>query len=140
VWCDGKNIRAGGVTMERSEIDRLLRELYAARARSDLDAICRIFTDDAIWRVAGASRSGQIAIVAHGGEQIRSWLALMLKTFQLSDLEILSTIIDGARAAGHWRARIHSRITGADVPTELVDLIEVRDGRIRSYTEFFVPC
>jgi ketosteroid isomerase-like protein len=35
---------------------------------------------------------------------------------------------------------IHSKITGALVPTELVDLIEVRDGHIVSYTEFFVPC
>ena len=24
--------------------------------------------------------------------------------------------------------------------TELVDLIEIRDGRIASYTEFFAPC
>jgi len=39
----------------------------------------------------------------------------------------------------HWRADIHSRITGAVVSTELIDLIEVRAGRILSYTEYFVP-
>jgi ketosteroid isomerase-like protein len=37
----------------------------------------------------------------------------------------------------HWRANIHSKITGATVPTELVDLVEVRNGRIVSYIEFF---
>jgi len=26
------------------------------------------------------------------------------------------------------------------VPTELMDLIEVSDGRVASLTEFFVPC
>jgi hypothetical protein len=32
--------------MNRVEIDRLLRELYAARVRGDLEAVCRIFADD----------------------------------------------------------------------------------------------
>ena len=36
-------------------------------------------------------------------------------------------------------ADIHSRITGASVRTELVDLIQVRDDRIVTYREFFGP-
>jgi len=43
------------------------------------------------------------------------------------------------RAAAHWRVDIHSKITGVVVPTELVDLIDVRGGRISSHIEFFVP-
>jgi hypothetical protein len=35
---------------------------------------------------------------------------------------------------------IESKITGIIVPTELVDLIEVRNGQISSQIEFFVPC
>ena len=72
--------------------------------------------------------------------EIRSWLAIMVKTFKLNRREELSTMIDGARSAVHWRADIHSRITGAIVSTELIDLIEVRAGRIVSYIEYFVPC
>jgi len=34
---------------------------------------------------------------------------------------------------------IHSKITGVTVPTELVDLVELRDDRIVTYSEFFVP-
>jgi ketosteroid isomerase-like protein len=126
--------------MERVEIDRLVRELYAARVQGDLDGLCRVFSDDAQFRIAGASHSSPIALVALGIEEIRSWLALMIKTFQLSELAILSVIIDDTRAAGHWRAKIHSRITGATVATELVDLFQTRSGRIVSYSEFFVPC
>jgi ketosteroid isomerase-like protein len=48
-------------------------------------------------------------------------------------------LIDGAQAAVHWRAKIYSRITGTTVLTELIDVVAVRDGRIASYTEFFVP-
>ena len=124
---------------DRLVIERLLRELYAARARGDLDGVCRTFSHDAKFQLAGASNASPIAITAVGIDEIRSWLALMLKTFQIYDQTILSLLIDGANAAVHWRARIHSRITGVAVVTELVDLVQIRDGRIASYTEFFVP-
>lgn len=125
--------------MDRLEIDRLVRELYAARMRGDLEGVCRTFSNDAKFQIAGASHASPIAITAVGVDEIRSWLALMIKTFQLDDQTVLSIIIDGAKAAVHWRATIHSRITGATVVTELVDLIQVWDGRITSYIEFFVP-
>jgi hypothetical protein len=46
-------------------------------------------------------------------------------------------LIDGAQASVHWRADIHSKITGVVVPTELVDLVEIGDTQIVSYREFF---
>ncbi|HEX3863561.1 MAG TPA: nuclear transport factor 2 family protein [Stellaceae bacterium] len=124
---------------DRNQIDRLLRGLYDARARGDLNAVCAAFTDDAAFQIAGASNASPIAITAHGIAEFRPWLTLMLKTFQLDEVQILRLIVDGDNAAGHWQARIHSRVTGAKVLTELVDIIQVRDGRISSYTEFFVP-
>jgi ketosteroid isomerase-like protein len=123
---------------DRLEIDRMLHELYAARVRGDLDGVCGTFSHDAKFRIAGTSHGSPIAITAVGANEIRQWLSLMIKAFQLTDHTIQSMIIDDAKAAVHWRARIHSRITGATVLTELVDLVEVREGRIASYTEFFV--
>ena len=123
----------------RQEIERLLRELYDARAAGDLNGVCRTFTDNARFEIAGASQSNPIAISATGIAQIRTWLAILIKTFQITDQEVVSMIIEDAKAAVHWRAKIRSRITGAAVPTDLVDLAEIRDGRIASYTEFFVP-
>ncbi|OLC46299.1 MAG: hypothetical protein AUH80_06880 [Chloroflexi bacterium 13_1_40CM_4_65_16] len=124
---------------DRLEVERLLRELYAARLSGDLEALCRTFAKDSRLDIAGTSYSSPMAIRAAGLGEIRSWLALLVKTFQLSDQEILSMIIDGEAAAVHWRARIRSKITGATVLTELVDVVRVREGRIASYTEFFVP-
>jgi ketosteroid isomerase-like protein len=124
---------------DRLVFDRLLRELYGARARGDLDGVCRIFSEDAKFQIAGASHANPVTITAVGINEVRSWLAVLIKAFQLTDETILSMIIDGPQAAVHWRAKIYSRITGATVSTELVDLVQVRDGRIASYTEFFVP-
>ena len=76
---------------------------------------------------------------AVGIAEFRPLLAIMIKSFKLSEQTILSMLIDGNKAAVHWRAKIYSRITGTTVLTELVDVVEVRDGRIASYTEFFVP-
>jgi len=124
---------------DRPEVERLLRELYAARLGGDLEALCRTFAKDARLDIAGTSYATPMAIRAAGLGEIRSWLALLVKTFQLGDQEILSMIIDGEAAAVHWRARIRSKITGATVLTELIDVVRVREGRIASYTEFFVP-
>jgi len=124
---------------ERSRVEALLRELYAARAAGELDRLCALFTPDALLKISGSSDGKPIAIAARGAEEVRSWLGVLVKTFRLSRHEILSMAIDGPRAAVHWRASIHSRITGASVPTELVDVFEVKEGRIASYVELFVP-
>jgi len=124
----------------RAEIERLLLELYAARVRGDLAAVCATFTNDANFQVAGASSNASpVAMKALGVNEFRPLLAIMIKSFKLSEQTVLAMLIDGAKAAVHWQAKIHSRITGTTVLTELMDLVEVRDGRIASYTEFFVP-
>ncbi len=123
----------------RADFERLLAELYAARAAGALERLCALFGPDAVFKISGSSDGKPIALAAQGTDEVRSWLAVLVKTFRLSRYEIVSTVIDGQRAAVHWRASIHSRITGASVPTELVDLVEMRDGRIGAYVELFVP-
>jgi ketosteroid isomerase-like protein len=124
---------------DRNAIENLLHSLYAARVRGDLRAVVDLFDPGAKFEMAGASNTSPIMVIALGVDEFRPWLTIMIKTFKLTDHAILSMLIDGDRAAVHWRARIHSKITGATVLTELVDLIHIGNGRIDSYTEFFVP-
>jgi ketosteroid isomerase-like protein len=124
---------------ERVAIERLLQELYTARLAGQLDPLCALFSADARFRISGSSGGKPIAIAADGIDDIRPWLAMLLKTFKLSHYDLLTKVIDGAAAAVHWRADIHSRITGAVIATELVDLLEIRGGQIASYRELFVP-
>jgi ketosteroid isomerase-like protein len=125
---------------DRLEIEKLLIALYAARVEGQLDPLCALFAPQASFKIAGASEGKPIAIAAQGSAEIRSWLGMMLKTFKLNRYQQLGVIIEGARASVHWRVDIHSKITGVVVPTELVDLVEVRDGKIAGYREFFAPC
>jgi len=125
---------------ERSQIEQLVKELHAARLAGDLERLCRVFAPDARLRIAGSSDGKPIAIDASRISNIRPWLSILVKTFRLSHYELLSLTIEGASASAHWRVDIESKITGISIPTELVDLIEVRNGRISSQIEFFVPC
>lgn len=123
--------------MRCTEIDRLMREFYAARERGDLAAVLCAFSADAAFQIASASQSSSVAIKAKGINEFRPLLTLLIKTFRLCDLTIGSLTIDGARATVHWRANVRSRITGATVPTELIDIVEVGEGHIVNFNEVF---
>jgi ketosteroid isomerase-like protein len=124
---------------ERGEVVRLLEELHAARLEGDLGRLCALFAADAAFRISGTSDGKPIAISASGLEAIRPWLSMLVKMFKMSGYQLRARIIEHDLAAIHWRVEIHSRITGVGSTTELVDLVKVHDGRITSYTEFFVP-
>ena len=126
--------------MSRAEIGGRLRELYDARAGGDLKAICGLFAADARVEIASASHGNPVAVNARGREELLSLLTLLLRTFRVTGLSIFSMIVEEPKAAVHWRAAIHSRITGAVVLTEFMDIVEFDDcGQISSYIEFFVP-
>lgn len=124
---------------ERAEVARVLDELYAARVGGELERLGVLFAEQAHFRISGSSNGKPIAISVQQGAHIRGWLAVLLKSFVLSGYTELARLIEGRHAAVHWRVMIHSRVTGATVETELMDIIEVRGERIVSFVEFFAP-
>ncbi len=124
---------------ERVAAERMVRDLHTARLNGDLAGMCRLFADSGQFEIAGASADKPIAIRAQSLAEFRPWLAMMTKVFRLSDYNLISLVIEGSKISAHWRVNIFSKVTGVTVPTELVDLIELRNDRIQSYNEFFVP-
>lgn len=124
---------------DRLQIEQLVRELHTARLEGNLERLCALYGEEARLRIAGSTDGKPIAIAATGIAEVRPWLSILVKTFRLSQYTLLSLTVDVPRAAAHWRVDIHSKITGVVIPTELVDLIEVRGSSIASHTEFFVP-
>ena len=119
----------------RDDIERTLRDAYAARQRGDLDALGQIFTPHARFQMAGSNAS-PVAARADGADQYRPLLAGMIKTFELLDYTIVRMLIDGDTAAVQWHAKMRSSVTGQTVETDLFDLIEMEDGQIASFLEF----
>jgi len=124
---------------DRAQVEQLVRELHAARLEGNLERLCGLYSEEARLRIAGTSDGKPMAVAATGIAEIRPWLSMLVKTFRFSEYTLLSLTVEGPRAAAHWRVDILSTTTGVVVPTELVDLIDVRGGRISSHTEFFVP-
>ena len=124
---------------DRVVAERMIRDLHAARVGGDLAALCRLFADQGRFEIIGASSDKPIAIRAKSLAEFRPWLSMMVKVFRLTDYTLLSLVIEWPRAVAHWRTDIYSKVTGVTIPTELVDLVELSEDRILSYTEFFAP-
>ncbi len=124
---------------ERVVAERMIQQLHSARLGGDLPGLCRLFADQGRFEIVGASADKPIAIRAQSLAEFRPWLAMMVKVFKLSNYSLLSLVVEWPRATAHWRVDIYSKVTGVTIPTELVDLLELSDDRILTYTEFFAP-
>ncbi len=117
----------------------MIQQLHAARVGGDLAGICRVFAADGKFEILGASADKSIAIRAKDLAEFRPWLAMMVKVFRVSNYHLLALMVEWPRASAHWRADIYSKVTGVTVPTELVDVVELDEEHIVTYTEFFAP-
>jgi ketosteroid isomerase-like protein len=124
---------------ERAVAERMVRQVHAARVAGNLPALCGLFADQGRYEIVGASADKPIAIRTTSIAELRPWLAMMVKVFRLSDYQLLSLVVEWPRATAHWRTDIYSKVTGVTAPTELIDLLELSEDRILSYTEFFAP-
>lgn len=124
---------------ERIVAERIIKQLHAARVGGDLAGMCGVFAGAGRFEILGASADKPIAIRATNLVEFRPWLSMMVKVFRLSNYELLSLTVEMPRAVAHWRVDIFSKVTGATVPTELVDVVHIDAERIAGYTEFFAP-
>jgi ketosteroid isomerase-like protein len=124
-----------GAMTDRTTIERILNDAYAARCRGDVDAICDMFCQDAHYEMSGSRDASPVAAHVKGSPGFQQMLDQQIKIFEMSDPEILSMVIDGDKAAVRWRAKVRSTVTGHTVTTELFDFIEFKDGKIASFIE-----
>ena len=68
---------------------------------------------------------------------MRAALSDLIEAFEFKNLEIIDSVVEGAKAAIRIRFTVTSRATGKTAVTESLDLIEFRDGKVASYTQFF---
>src|SRR4051812_2829364 len=93
----------GAVMTDRAEIERIIRAAYAARKAGDLEAIGRVFANNARFQLAGSSAASPVAVKAEGAKSLQAVLKEMITVFEWVDQEILSMVIEGNKAAVHWR-------------------------------------
>ena len=118
------------MTDTRATIETLLDQAYAARRANDAEAAAACFAEDGRFMPNGAP-----AATKSRAEQV-SAMKSMFEAFEVVTLSEHCRIIDPPRAVVHWRGQF--RVQNGQVgETDILDLIEVRDGRIASLTTFF---
>jgi ketosteroid isomerase-like protein len=122
--------------VDRASIDKLIRDAYAARSAKDLDAISRIFKQDAVFQLAGSQDIFPAAMRAQGNAQLVAMIKSLIEGFDFLDQKMLTSVIEGDKAAVHWSVKIKHNPTGKTFDTELLDLWTLEDGRVASLVQF----
>jgi len=117
---------------DRMEMESLVRALYAARVGNDVATVERLFADDATFEILG---SNPAAVRTEGRKNIVAAAQALMKTFVMDDLEIMTMLIDGNRAALHWRVSVKPAGGGAPVTTDMIDIVTVENGKVTALTE-----
>ena len=120
----------------KKAIEKIVRDLYAARARGDYDAMTVLLAPRGSLRVAGAADHCPIAGTTTGRTQLRSRFAELAAQFAFANQKMLSITIDGDRAAVHWRAKVTYTPTGKAATTEFCDLWTIKDGKATAVLQF----
>jgi ketosteroid isomerase-like protein len=116
-----------GTTMTRDEMLKVIGDGYIARVNGDVDKVLAAFTPDATFTLNAAPQQPTVSVAAEGSG-MRAALSQLIEAFAFDKLDIVDSVIEGSKAAIR---------TGQTAVTEALDLIEFRDGKVASYTQFF---
>jgi ketosteroid isomerase-like protein len=114
----------------RASIEAILDKAYDARRRSDAEASAACFCEDGCFMA-----NGMPAGTKNRSEQVMA-LKQMFEEFVLLEFQQYCRLIDPPRAVVHWRGKFRAKNSRVG-DTDVIDLIEVRDGRIASLTTFY---
>ena len=113
----------------RVTIESVLDQAYAARRSNDAAGATALFADEGRFGANGAPH------VKDRTERADAMKA-MFDAFEVVEFHEHCRIIDPPRAVVHWRGKFRTS-NGQVGDTDILDLIEVWDGRISSLTTFF---
>jgi ketosteroid isomerase-like protein len=128
----------GAAMTTRDEIESVLRAAYAARVRGDLEGTLAAFHPDVQFRLNGRG-TGLTAMsdAQRGHASLRPALAELIKTFRFDDWREIALLVDGERAALHWRARVTNTMSGKSDEFDVVDVCRFEDGKIVDFLQSF---
>jgi ketosteroid isomerase-like protein len=113
----------------REMIGGILDKIYTARRENDAKVAAATFATDAQFGANGVPPAGSVTERANA-------LATLFDEYQVIGFTEHCRIIDPPRAAVHWRGNFRTK-NGNVGETDVLDVIEFRDGKIAALTTFF---
>ncbi|TCR61697.1 nuclear transport factor 2 family protein [Bosea sp. BK604] len=121
---------------EHSAIRSLIEKAYEARVQGDLDVLMTYFHPDCRFQLMGAPEREEICRPFEGCEAVRKTMSDFIGVFTFSNFETLDIVVEGERAAYHWRADVTFVPTGRTERFQTLDLLSFADGKVRSIAQF----
>jgi ketosteroid isomerase-like protein len=120
----------------RTAIATVIEDAYAARCRGDLDGLLKHLHPACSYRMIGAPQAEPMCTETCGRDNVRGQMAQLIQHFVFTDVEPLSLTVEGDRAVYRWRTKVTFTPNGRSEVMDVMDLIELEDGQIRSVEEF----
>lgn len=114
----------------------VVQQMYAAFARRDMEAIVAVLSPDVVWGEP-ENPFNPAAGKRHGHEGFLEWARIGRDAEDIERLDLQRFLQgeDSVAVVGHMRCRAKS--TGKSYESDFVHLVELRDGKIVSFQEFF---
>ena len=122
--------------MTSDEIEGLIRRLHEDRRQNDGKVIGALFTDDAVFGVAGCEDSSSIACSFQGAGQYQPVLDRLAGLFHWVNVDFHAIIVEGAQAAVNYTLTFDYAPTGARYTSKVTDIMTFRDGRICGMVQY----
>ncbi len=115
--------------MDKSETAAAIRAVYAARVAGDIPRMLSYFADDACCTLHGQGLTAPEAPIS-GRAALAAVFGALVEVYKFEDWTEIALLVDGDRAALHWRARVTAARTGAAETFDVFDFVRFRGGKI----------
>jgi len=110
---------------------KAVRSTYEARVRGDLEGTMALFADDVVFEFNGEGVGlPNMASASRGKPAVRQLMTEFIDNFSFSDWEEVSFVVEGDRAALHWRATVTFTRNGRSDKFDVFDFLTFRNGKI----------
>jgi ketosteroid isomerase-like protein len=116
-----------------TQTKEMIRELYAAFAGGNVEAVLNAVTDDVNWYTpGGAPYSGHHM----GRDAVRRYFAELDHAVRLDEFDVDEVLEDGDRVVVLGRERATVKETGRDFSTRFAHVVRLRKGKIADVAVF----
>ena len=112
-----------------SQNSQVIRGMYDALTRGDVDAILNSLTEDVVWDVPGAA---PYAGVREGREQVRAYFAERDRVEQSDQYDLEETVSEGDKVVALGRQRATVKESGSRFEERWAHVYTLRNGRVAS--------
>lgn len=120
--------------MTRNEYERLIHTFYENRLANDSEACLAHFSPTASFHLIGTPAAAPSAPLHP--DAVRRQVTDMVHTWEWKKFDLQSIVIDGDRAAIHYRLTAGFKPTRDVLTTDVVDLMTFANGKVTSFIEF----